>query len=228
MEELCSGLFHWGYSTCRFHSRHGESNWTSPKVGSKIDVQFIEKNTVLFRIENSSMRDRVIKRKYWHIADVPLVVSMWTPESALHPPDLSAMPLWVDIRGVPNDLYSHKGLKCLSKAVGGFVKLHPHTERCVRLDVARILIEVDLHSPLVEKISFKDKQESMKELEVTFPWLPNGCNICQKWGHKGVECKEKGIVILQNSVEETVSKSLLRYQECIQTLSKKQRMELKS
>ncbi|KAJ4875797.1 hypothetical protein Rs2_40815 [Raphanus sativus] len=26
--------------------------WSSPKAGTKIDVQFIEKNTVLFRIEN--------------------------------------------------------------------------------------------------------------------------------------------------------------------------------
>ncbi|CAF1927694.1 unnamed protein product [Brassica oleracea var. botrytis] len=146
--------------------------WSSPKAGSKIDVQFIEKNTVLFRIDNSSMRDRVIQRKYWHIADVPLVVSVWSPESALHPPDHSAMPLWVDIKGVPNALYSHKGLKCLSRAIGGFVKLHPNTKHCVRLDAARVLIEVDLHKPLVEKISFRDQEGVQKELEVNFPWLP--------------------------------------------------------
>lgn len=181
--------------------------WSSPKACTKIDVQFIEKNIVLFRIERSNMRDRVIKRKYWHIADVPLVVSMWTPESALHPPELSGMPLWVDIRGVPNDLFSHKGLKCLSREVGGFVKLHPHTERCVRLDVARILIEMDLHKPLVEKFSFKDKQGSVKELEVSFPWLPTRCNVCQSWGYKGVECKRKGIVILKKSIEVEVSKT---------------------
>ncbi|KAH0903258.1 hypothetical protein HID58_042761, partial [Brassica napus] len=32
--------------------------WTAPKAGSKIDVQFIAKNTVLFRIENDQMRNR--------------------------------------------------------------------------------------------------------------------------------------------------------------------------
>lgn len=40
----------------------------------------------------------------------------------MHPPDFSAMPLWVDMKGVPNNVYSHKGLKCLSKAVRKFVK----------------------------------------------------------------------------------------------------------
>lgn len=135
------------------------------------------------------------------------MVSIWTPESALQPPDLSAMSLWVNIRGVSNDLYSHKGLKCLSRVVGGFVKLHPNTECFVRLDVAHILIEVDLHKALVEKISFKDKQGSVKELVVNYPWLPNRCNVCQNLGHKGVECKGKRTVILKKMVEEEAVKT---------------------
>ena len=99
--------------------------WASPKGGSKIDVQFIEKNTVLFRIENGHTRARVIQRLYWHISDVPLVVSEWSPESALKPPDLSAMPLWIDLKGVPNGLFSHKGLKCLTRAAGKFTSFTP-------------------------------------------------------------------------------------------------------
>lgn len=108
------------------------------------------------------------------------------------------MPLWVDLKGVPNNLYSHKGLKCLSKAVGTFVKLHPSTEKCVRLDMARALIEVNLHKPLVEKISFLKKVGVLQEVEVSFPWLPPRCNICRKWGQKGQECLSKEIQILQN------------------------------
>ena len=52
--------------------------WSSQK--SKIDVQFISKRTVLFRIEDELVRKRVLRRKYWHIANVPLVVSEWNPE----------------------------------------------------------------------------------------------------------------------------------------------------
>lgn len=63
---------------------------SSPNDDTKIDVQFSEKKTVLFRIENSQMRARVNQCKYWHIADVPLVVNVWTPESDFYPLDLSA------------------------------------------------------------------------------------------------------------------------------------------
>lgn len=48
--------------------------WTAPGVKGKIYVQFIDKNTVLFRIDNEALRKRVIKRRYWHISDVPLVL----------------------------------------------------------------------------------------------------------------------------------------------------------
>ncbi|KAG2250733.1 hypothetical protein Bca52824_080869 [Brassica carinata] len=184
--------------------------WSAPKAGSKIDVQFIAKNTVLFRIENDQMRNRVIQRKYWHIADTPLVVNVWTPESAQHPPDLSAMPLWVDLRGVPNTLYSHKGLKCLVGAVGHFVKLHPNTEKCVRLDMARILVEVDLHKTLVENITFTDKAGASHEVEVNYPWLPPRCNVCCRWGHKGQDCSSKEIKILSKRTGETIYASMPR------------------
>jgi len=54
------------------------------------------------------------------------------------------MPLWVDLKEVPAHLYSHEGLSFLSSTTGKFVKLHPNTERCLKLDVARILVEVNL------------------------------------------------------------------------------------
>ncbi|KAG2328737.1 hypothetical protein Bca52824_011465 [Brassica carinata] len=151
--------------------------WSSQRNGSKIDVQFIEKKTVLFRIENPQMRARVINHKYWHVADVPLVVHEWSPETTMNPPDLSSLPMWVDLKGVPNSLFSHKGLKCLARAAEKFVKLHPNTEKCTHLDVARILVEVDLNKPLVEKISYVNNVGASVTLEVGYPWLPPKCEV---------------------------------------------------
>lgn len=86
------------------------------------------------------------------------------PRIRAYPPDLSSMPLWVDLHGVLNDLYSHKGLKCFTRAVGRFVKFHPSTERCICLDVARVLTEVNLHEPLVEKSCSRIRRELSERL----------------------------------------------------------------
>ncbi|KAL0701311.1 hypothetical protein Bca4012_057433 [Brassica carinata] len=179
--------------------------WSTAKMGSKIDVQFLEKNTVLFRIENPQARARVINRKDWHKADVPLVVNEWSPGTALAPPDLSAIPIWIDLKGVPSLMFSHKTLKCLSRATGKFVKLHPNTEKCTRLDVARVLVEVNLHKTLVEKISFQDKDGENVVIDVSYPWLPPRCTVCSGWGHKGASCTSKKIQVLQKDKEVAVS-----------------------
>lgn len=84
--------------------------WSTQGKSTKIDVQFIAKKTVLFRVEDEQLRGRILKTKYWHISDVPLVLNEWNPETAKAPPDLTAMPLWVDLENVPGYLYSKKGL----------------------------------------------------------------------------------------------------------------------
>ncbi|KAH0857764.1 hypothetical protein HID58_086025, partial [Brassica napus] len=145
--------------------------WSSPKMGNKIDVQFLEKNTILFRIENPQMRARVIQRRYWHIANIPLVVNEWSPETALDPPDLSAMPIWIDLKGVPSPLFS------------------------------QVLVEVNLCKPLVEKISCLDKDGRKVMIDVSYPWLPPKCNVCAAWGHKGSSCSSKNVQILHKDKE---------------------------
>ncbi|CAF1708152.1 hypothetical protein YC2023_041006 [Brassica napus] len=93
------------------------------------------------------------------------------------------------------------GLKCLSSPVGKFVKLHPFTELCSRLDVAQMLLEVNLHEPLVESVTFTNQECYKVEVGVSFPWFPTRCNICSNWGHKGPECNTKQVVILSKSTE---------------------------
>lgn len=168
--------------------------WASVGRASRIDVQFLSPKTVLFRIENEQTRSRVLRRKYWHIADIPLVVNEWSPETVHEKPSLSAMPLWVDFRNVPGFLFSQKGLRFLADITGDFVRLHPNTERCTRLDMARILVEVNLEKALTETICVEDKEGSEFMVSVSYPWLPSRCKQCLSWGHKEEECSKKASV----------------------------------
>ncbi|ESQ38551.1 hypothetical protein EUTSA_v10029226mg, partial [Eutrema salsugineum] len=180
--------------------------WSSSVKTSKIDVQFLNKTTVLFRIADAQMRERVLKRKYWYIADTPLIIQNWNPESASSPPDLTALPLWVDLRGVPGYLFSQKGLSFLSRTTGRFVKLHPNTERCLRLDVARVLVEVNLQKPLIHKIAFQNNNGDHILVDVSYPWLPPRCAICQKWGHVEKSCQsgENVRILVRDDKEKAV------------------------
>lgn len=117
------------------------------------------------------------------------MVGEWTPETARSPPDLSAMPLWVDLLNVPGYLYSKKGLSFLARTSGKFIKLHPNTERCIRMDVARVLVEVDLTKQLPNKISFKNREGAPALVSISYPWLPPRCPACSRWGHRETDCQ---------------------------------------
>ncbi|CAF1916857.1 BnaCnng38950D [Brassica napus] len=154
--------------------------WTFPGFKGKIDVQFIAKDIVIFRIENEALHNR------------------WSPKTPATLP-----PLWVDLKSVPSHLFSQVGLKALSKPVGSFIKLHPQMEKCTRLNLARVLIETNLHKPLIEVIKFADRDGSQVKVEVTYPCLPSRCSVCSKWGHKTKECVSRDVVILSKEKEIT-------------------------
>ncbi|KAH0850815.1 LOW QUALITY PROTEIN: hypothetical protein HID58_095224, partial [Brassica napus] len=159
--------------------------WSFPERPVKIDAQFISPKTVLFRIDNPQLKARVLKKNFWHIADVPIVVREWSPKTASAQPDLTAVPLWVDLKGVPDHLFSQNGLTFFGDTIGRTVKLHPNTERCVRLDVARLLVVMNLEEPLPASISVRGTGET---LSVNYPWLPPRCLGCQTWGHTDKNC----------------------------------------
>lgn len=159
--------------------------WSSAEENSMIDAQFLSPKTVLFRIENDQMRQRVLRRHFWHIADIPLVVREWSPSTMDSKPDLTMIPLWVDLQNVPDSLFSEKGLKFLGDKIGSMQRLHPKTARCVRLDVARMLVVVNLEKPLPNRINLVGMDSV---IQVSYPWLPSRCSTCQEWGHGEKEC----------------------------------------
>lgn len=150
-----------------------------------IDAQFISPKTALFRIEDKQMRNRVLRRQFWHIADVLLVVQEWTPDTESLKPDFTAIPLWVDMKGVHGHLFSQVGLTFFGDTIGKTAKLHPKTVRCTRLDVARLLVVMNLENPLPESILIKGTSTT---IQLSYPWLPPRCSLCHQWGHIDKEC----------------------------------------
>lgn len=154
--------------------------------------------TVLFRIDNPQLKARVLKRNFWHIADSPIVVREWSPKTASAHPDLTAVPLWVDLTGVPDHQFSQNGLTFFGDTIGRTVKLHPNTERCVRLDVARLLVVMNLEKPLPTTNTVRVSGET---LSVSYPWLPPRCLGCKQWGHTDKNCtKNKKSKDIENAL----------------------------
>lgn len=157
----------------------------------KIDAYVVDANTIKFRIRDSSVRARVLRRGMWNIADMPMLVSKWTPVIEDAQPEIKTMPMWVTLLNVPQTMFSWEGISFLSSAVGEPKRLHPDTELCKSFEEAKVFVEVDLSKNLPKSFRFKSDKGVNATVEYKYPWLPPRCSSCSKWGHLEDVCLTK-------------------------------------
>lgn len=164
--------------------------WSFGDKTQKIDVIEVDSKTMRFRITNPMVKQRVLKRGMWNIADVPMVVSKWTPIIEESAPEEVSIPLWVHLTKVSMNMFSWEGLSFITNAVGGPVRLHPETAVCTTFDVAKVFVSAELAKGFPKSINFTI-QGKPTCVEFTYPWLPSRCEKCGKWGHIDTNCGKK-------------------------------------
>lgn len=147
----------------------------------------MDSTTMKFRVSDPSMRAQILRRGMWSIGNIPLVVTKWTPDELKEKPEVASIPLWVYLKNVPMNMFSWEGLSFITSAVGHPVKLHPETASCSNFKVAKIFVKADLSKELPRKINFT-KNGVSSLVEFIYPWLPDRCNTCSKWGHEEKVC----------------------------------------
>lgn len=133
------------------------------------------------------------------IADIPMIVSKWSPIAEDAQPEIKTIPMWVTIKNVSNSMYFWKGLGYLASTVGEPKCLHPDTELCKNFEEAKVFVEADMSKELLKTYQLKLKQVEEVTVEFSYPWLPPRCHNCAKWRHLAEQC-------LTNSKQVTILK----------------------
>lgn len=148
-------------------------------------------NTIKFRASDKIARDRIIRRGMWNIADVPMVVSRWTPIKEDAQLVFKSVPMWIKIQNIPPEMFTRKGINFLASSVGEPKKLHFDTEICNSFEEAKVFVEADLSKSLPKTYRFKSELGIDATVDYVYPWLPPRCTTCSKWGHLDKTCQEK-------------------------------------
>lgn len=104
--------------------------WPLGEKSIRIDVFIVNKTTVTFRIKDKVTRLRVLRRRMWNIADIPLIISKWSPIVEEEEPKIKVIPMWITLKNVPHKMFSWSGIGFIASAVGKPIRLHPKTELC--------------------------------------------------------------------------------------------------
>lgn len=154
--------------------------WSLGDKSVKVDVFVVSDKT--FCIRDVVVRSRMLRRGMWNIADVPMLVSKWSPNIEESQPAITNMPMWITIKMIPHVMFSWKGLDFLASTVGTPKRLHPETETCIKFDEAKVFVEVDMMKDLPKNFKFNMPNGKEEVVDFSYPWLPPRCNICKKMG----------------------------------------------
>lgn len=148
----------------------------------------MDTTTMKFRVLDSAMRARILRRGMWNIGNILLVVTKWIPEELTEKLEVKSITMWVYLKNVPMNMFSWEGPSFITSAAEYPVRLHPETANCSNFKLAKIFVNVDLSKELPKKINFTKNGKSSL-VEFIYPRLPVRCNTCGKWGHIEKVCE---------------------------------------
>lgn len=181
--------------------------WPLGEKSIRIDVYPVNKTVVKFRIKDKATRLRVLCRGMWNLADIPLILSKWSPVEEQEEVEIKKIPMWITLKNVPNNMYSWSGIGFIASAVGKPIRLHPEIELCSTFEETKVFVEADMSKELPKMYRFRSKSGIDAEIEFTYPWLPPRCS---KWGHILSSCVINGkkITLATRNGEEAIQEQV--------------------
>ncbi|GJT46304.1 cytokinin dehydrogenase 3-like protein [Tanacetum coccineum] len=142
--------------------------------------------------------DAMLENGPWFIQNNPLIVKKWHPDENLLKEDVSTIPVWVKLHGVPVTAFSNDGLSDIATKLGTPLMLDSYTsDMCMkswgRSSYARVMIELGADVELKDKIvmtmpKIKGDGYYTCNVQVEYEWKPSRCAYCKVFGHVHEEC----------------------------------------
>ncbi|GKB46792.1 cytokinin dehydrogenase 3-like protein [Tanacetum coccineum] len=139
-----------------------------------------------------------LKMVHGFIRNNPLILKKWHPDENLLKEDVSTVPVWVKLHGVPVTAFSEDGLSAIATKLGTPLMLDSYTsDMCMqswgRSSYARVMIELRADVELKDNIVVGMPKITREghytcNVRVEYEWKPPRCSSCKVFGHIHEEC----------------------------------------
>nr|GEU81051.1 hypothetical protein [Tanacetum cinerariifolium] len=113
--------------------------------------------------------DAMLENGPWFIRNSPLILKKWHQDENLLKEDVSTVPVWVKLYGVPVTAFSEDGLSAIATKLGTPLMLDSYTsDMCMQ--------------------SWGREDHYTCNVRVEYEWKPPRCSSCKVFGHIHEEC----------------------------------------
>lgn len=187
--------FHKDFIICYFNGRPPLYNQIQSVLnhmwgkGCRLEIHVNHlSGTMLVRIPNDFIREKVLEKGIWYIGDSMFHTAPWASHSASDSPAFDFIPIWIHMFNIPLDLRTKEGISLVSGLVGEPKETDDFTVNLVSLKVSHAKVLLDLTKPLPDVVDFTRDNGQVVEVKVYYPWLPPTCSHCKELGHIVKNC----------------------------------------
>lgn len=181
---------HKDFIVCRFFGRIPPYHLTQSVLnymwgkGKHVEIHLSPAaNSVLVRLPNEFIREKVIAKRIWYVGTTMFHVAQWSAEMDESTPSLQRIPLWAHLKNVPFDLIHQDGLSHIAGSIGEPKETDDWTINLTSISVAHVKVEVDASKPLPPVLEIIRSNGSVFSVNVEYPWVPPVCSHCKEVGH---------------------------------------------
>lgn len=98
---------------------------------NNLEIKKVEGDRFIFSFPSLVIRNRVLKQSPWNIRGFPLVLKVWKQGETVHEVDLSTIPLWVQVHGLPMGQTTKKMVEDGANRIGEVVEVDFRSSKVV-------------------------------------------------------------------------------------------------
>ncbi|GJW11270.1 zinc finger, CCHC-type containing protein [Tanacetum coccineum] len=142
--------------------------------------------------------DAMLENGPWFIRNNPLILKKWHSNENLLKEDVSIVPVWVKLHGVPVTAFSEDGLSVIVSKLGTPLMFDSYTsDMCMqswgRSSYARVMVELRADVELKDNIVVVMPKITREvhytcNVRVEYEWKPPRCSSYKVFGHVHEEC----------------------------------------
>lgn len=151
---------------------------------NNLEMEEVEGDRYIFSFQSLSCRNRVLEQSPWNIRGFPLVLKTWKQGETMHEVDLSTIPLWVQVHGLPMGQTTMKMAEEAASWIGEVVDVDFRLSKVVWVtQFIRVKVLLDLSQPLPPGFMLPRAQREPTWIQFKFEKVSGFCFNCGRLGH---------------------------------------------
>ncbi|KAJ9565486.1 hypothetical protein OSB04_001452 [Centaurea solstitialis] len=163
-----------------FVQYHARRMW---KKYGLTDVILNDQGYFFFKFNSDQGLNFVFENGPWLFNGMPIFIQRWQQGHCFDKPELKTVPLWVNIYGLPLDVWDYEIISRIASVVGEPVSCVKPSLVELILPLVNVSADYDLPSDIDAIILGK-----LRKFKTEFLWKPMRCSHCKVFGHDFEKC----------------------------------------